>query len=209
MVLVFNSCYPTLWQVGRTKNTKFAVAWLTGGSRQEILGLPNDIPVLNTSEESPVCARGNGYTLPKIVHDQSSSNPKAMLEVHTDGRVVFNPHNESVTWQEPQGSLKDLILGEDELPQGEDGIAYLAKTHQAYSLSNNEADCFFGIINADEKDRPLRNTLLLLENVKLPESMYGGHLGVFYLPDSVDFPKGNPAHSRFVLLSRYCVVGHC
>lgn len=216
VVLILTAYDPTVWRVGRTRNTQLLGVLVSGYHGQALIGIDKKVPHAVTSHETKKTPWFYAY--------KASPGLLAMNDVvkRLIGREIDRFENRAVNGVfhvgEPPNDPADVVYSDDlrvekfvvdpaRPPAGAKGLDQLVKEGKLRQATQADIDAW--VEKASEKykrfnpelrvDAPMRpdTTYVVLKELTLPDGLYGGHSRSFILGDAIPFPAGPPAHNRF------------
>ena len=215
VVLMLGAYEPTIWNISWAPGTKIAAVLLSGFHKQALSGLPDNVSrIISTAENKGKC--GSFYI---DQQNLGSLNAIARRTFNQKVDLVYFAKNGSILiGDEPptnekllqSGSIQYELLrrtdlsGVPGLKQAvERGLLRAATLADAEEWQNRES-------KIDQKrdipsvadQRPIKpkrpallNAYVVLRAFSYPGGLYGGNSAVFFIPNGVPKPKGNPGPS--------------
>lgn len=219
VALLLGAYDPTIWNIAWTEHTRIAAVMATGYYRQAVAGVPDDTPILvsthanrgpcgylyiaekNLGEVNPFSSRvfgravdmvhyANGGTL--VLGERIAADDK--LYTSTD-RAPESFIDESMPLAGEAGIQQ--LLSEGALRQATMGD--LQRWQQMQKAASGEK--LPPVANPPGADATRAGQLLhkgyvILEKIRIPAGLYGGHSVTFFLPQGVPYPDGKLGHSQ-------------
>jgi hypothetical protein len=221
VVLLLGAYEPTVWSVGWTRGTRIAAVLVTGYHRQQLTGLPANVPLLvSTYDNRGPC----GYA---YVGGEGSSklNPLArevfgravdVAYPARDGRAVIGtlPPGAALVTDAAATPVKEFQL-KGVPPAGQAGIDAALRdgtlrpatpadlrAWEAARQRNQGAPDIPRIEGGDTErstELPYRS-YTVRKAFNIPAGLYGAHSATFFVAPGVPVPTGNPGHSQVRLI---------
>ena len=224
VVLLLGAYEPTVWTVSWTKETYIAAVLLTGYHRQQITGLPADVPILiSTYDNRGPCGYayvgGEGSARLNPLSRAVFGRPVDTAYAAQNGRIEIGrvPAGRGLTTDPGATSAKDFHLKDQPLP-GQAGLdaavraGILRNTTPADLRAWNTALARSGsvprIVGADESSQgvPYRSYTVLRPFV-IPAGLHGAHSATFFVERGVPAPTGDPRHSAVLFIENGTCAG--
>lgn len=231
LVLLLGAYEPTVWSVGWTRGTRIAAVLLTGYHRQQVTGLPADVPLLvSTFDNRGPCGYayvgGEGSTKLNPLARELFGRPVDVAYAAREGRAVVGdlPPGEALLTDAAATPVEDFQL-KGAPPAGQAGIdaamrngilrpatpADLHAWDAARQRTMGAAD--IPRIEGAGAPRPPSvpyRSYTVLKPFAIPAGLYGAHSATFFVAPGVPAPTGNPGHSdvRFIETGS-CVGARC
>lgn len=221
VALILGAYEPSIWNISWTHDTYIKAVIVTGNHRQAIAGLPNDIPILNsTNYNEGKC----GYmyvsseTLAKInpLSNKVFGKNVEMVYYAEKGKILFgeqmkgndvlytskdNPPSSFVDKSKPlagKAGLNDLVSkGVLRKSSGDELTRW--KTEKAYKNPPKTKDEELPPVANAKTQIPththILNGYVILKKMTIPVGLYGGNMATFFLEKGVPYPDGDLGHS--------------
>lgn len=230
VLLLLGAYEPTIWSIGKSEDTNIAGVVVSGYHQQKILGLDQDVPVVNAS-------RGNGCSYFYVGNDEIDNVKAAsqryfgrdLSEMHLakNGLVQIGEKlSESEIVTNKEKTIESLIDTTAPLA-GELGIKDALEKGLIRDFSYHEVEKFNAeIISGQRKTdgvkiyggdsasivpgfmRYVSSGYLVLKPFQIPAGLYGANAVTFFVPKGVQAPTGNPGHSTIIdLEQKKCLSG--
>jgi uncharacterized protein len=217
VVLMLSAYEPTIWTVKWSTQTRILAVVLGGYHRQGVAGLPRSMPFLSrTSEDRSPC----GYFYVSA-NDLRQLNPKArelfgrpvdVFYPAVQGRLIIGtPAPASVDYISSSDVSPDSFIDANAPLAGTLGLQDAVKRGLIRPATAQDADDWVRAVAAvtprpdvppvagqagPSVPRPsLYRAYVVLRPFRYPAGLYGGNLAVFFIPNGVPKPTGNPGHS--------------
>jgi uncharacterized membrane protein len=220
VVLVLAAYEPSIWTIRREPETRIAGLWLTGYHQQEVIGLPDGTPLLNSAHDSgSVCPRlligaDNAAESSAIINGFLGRGPQSYV-VASNGRAHLGKNNDALRYvQDGRGSAAAFRDPSTPLA-GDKGIADYLRQGSLRKATQADLDTWkrAGVAPRDGSaalsgmrdlnDRQfLFRTYVVLRPITFPAGLYGAHSATFLVPRGVSAPLGEPGHSTVLDLNR-------
>lgn len=230
VVLMLGAYEPTVWSVGWTPGTRILAVLVSGYHRQEITGLPADVPVRtstydnrsgceyfyvapkNAGKLNPIARRMFGRPVDMLYPAQGGevvvgSPLPAGSALVTDGSArpasAFRLPNSSLAG--PAGleqGVRDGFLREAD---ASDGAAWIA-ARRARQHAPVDAPPIAGGAPAPRMPSMFR-AYVVLKAYTLPAGLYGANSATFFVPKGVPRPTGKLGHSTLYDFNTVSCVG--
>ncbi|WP_394003218.1 hypothetical protein ACF3M1_01390 [Luteimonas sp. WGS1318] len=225
VALLLGAYEPTVWTVGWTAGTRIVAVVVTGYHRQQVTGLPADVPVLvSTYDNRGACGYayvgGDGSAKLNPIARQVFGRPVDVAYEARNGRVAVGTLpagvalvTDAAAAPADQFQLKDTPLA------GQAGIdaalragilrpATLADV-QAWERAQQQAGTrdvppVVGGSASRAPSVPYRS-YTVLKAFQIPAGLYGAHSATFFVARGAPPPSGDPGHSAIQFLD----TGHC
>jgi hypothetical protein len=232
VVLMLGAYYPSVWRLRWTPGTRLVAVVLSGHHRQEIVGVPKDVPLLTTTSAN----KGScGYFYPAADGDRFINplarrlfgRPAEMIYPANRGRVlVGDPIPPGTVLMSAPGPVINSFADPARPLAGPAGIAAAVQRGvlRRATLADIDAWRVAWTEQRPPSDVPptagsagLRmpspnrdNSYVVLRPFEMPPGLYGGHSVDFIVSRGVPYPAGNPGHSRvFDLNTGRCAGVNC
>lgn len=223
VVLVLTAYDPTVWRVGRTKDTTVAGVIVSGYHGQALIGIPKQTPhVVSTHMNKGAFQYFYAHNASPELFKMNDA-VKGLVGREID-RLEFRP-TRGVFYVGAPPKDAGAVIYSDELkledqarpaavvaaaPAGEDGLQKLVKDGKLRLATQADIDAwvdkasekykrFNPELRIETRMRPGR-TYVVLAPLTLPDGLFGGHSRSFIVPDGVPFPDGPTAHNTFHLM---------
>jgi hypothetical protein len=222
VVLVLTAYDPTVWHVGRTKETTIAGVIVSGYHAQALIGISKDTPcAMSTYTKKAAFPYFYAY---KESRELESMKGAVMALV---GRKIEDFQNQPIDGVfhvgDPPKDVKGVVYS-DELkiedyarpaaevaaaPSGQNGIEKLVKDGKLRPATQADIDAWVEARKKNKKLVPgphvttpirLERTYVVLKQITLPDGLFGAHSRSFIIPDGVPLPDGPRAHNTFHLM---------
>jgi hypothetical protein len=222
-VALFLSAYePSIWKIKWTKGTKIEAVYVSGYHRQIVLGIPNSIHLINSSDkrykrcESFYLSDNTIKKLNPISKRVFGKDVQIAYIAKRDGKILFGskvPAKERL-YTSADRKLSQFIDKSKPLA-GPAGLRELEK--KGYIRVANEEDLnrwaklqediykkrrnsnlpkvINGSAKKSFKPRYVLHGYTILKKIKIPAGLYGAHAATFFLQKGVPFPDGDLGHS--------------
>jgi len=232
VVLMLGAYNPSVWRLRWTKGTKLVAVVLGGYHRQEIVGLPNGVPLLTTTYANKgACgyfyAASDGDRFINPLARRLFGRPAEMIYPANRGRILIgDPIPAGATLVSAPGPGIDAFVDPTRPLAGGAGIAAAVQRGVLRPSTRVDIDAW-GVVWAAQRppsDVPptagaggLRmpspnrdNSYVILAPFEMPAGLHGGHSVDFIVSKGVPYPTGNPGHSRvFDLNTGRCAGVNC
>lgn len=231
VVLLLGAYEPTVWSVGWTGGTQIAAVVVTGYHRQQVTGLPADLPLLMSSyEDRGPCAHayvgGEGSAKLNPLAREVFGRPVDVAYEARDGKAIIGqiPPGARLVTDASAKSVEDFQL-KDTPPAGQAGIdaamrsgilrpTTLSDLHAWEAAARRDMGApdiprIEGANAVKGQSVPYRS-YTVVKPFAIPAGLYGAHSATFFVAPGVAAPTGDPGHSevRFVE-SGACVGATC
>ena len=223
VVLLLAAYEPSIWNIKWTKDTTIEAIYTTGYYRQIVLGVPNSVPVKNsTYENKNQC--GYFYLSNSTLKDLNPLSQKIFAKsvqlaylAKKDGKIRLG---EPIAPDTKLYTSKDKVLSQyldkSKPLAGQAGLrdlarkGYLKAATQAdlnrwatlqearYKKAHNETDMpqvINGSLKKSFKPSFVLHGYRILKKMTIPSGLYGGDAATFFLEKGVPFPHGKLGHS--------------
>lgn len=219
IVLVLTAYDPTVWRVGRTKDTKIAGVLVGGYHGQILIGLERETPrAIGTYHGGGPFEYFYAYKaspelleMDRRVKEMVGKSIERFINKATNGTFYVG------TAPEDDG---EILYVNDEIPKkfadaskplaGRRGVEQLIKEGKLRRATQEDIDSWvakaseeYKRLNPDlrvEHRMRLGRTLVVLDKLTLPNGMYGAHSAAFIVPSDVPFPDGPRCHNEFYMM---------
>ena len=231
LVLILGAQQPAVWTLFWETGVDIRGIVLTGESKQHIVGLPRDIPVLHSSSvDATLCGhayvgKGQEEKLQALAQNTLGFPIEKTFFSH-DGEVTV-PMGRALPLQKMAPAAQGLSSQNAHqspaipsgfqgptLPEGQAGLQEAVRLgllrpamdadEQKWLLSHRQ---HFGMNSKDAKIMPAPRRFVILKEMRLPDGLHGGHSAVFFLPSGVPFPHGDLGHSRLYNMGNGTCMG--
>jgi len=217
VVLMLTAYDPVVWRVGITEGTHIAGVIVSGYHGQALIGIEQEIPFIISTHEVPGdFAYMYAY---KASHDLLDINERLKVVAGKElDYFYFQPVNgvfevgAPIEEGQPLHYSDDLTLAGFVDPgrplAGQRGIDQLlsegrlrpATVADISAWIDEESEVFQDLapgIRVSSHLHP-QNTYVVLEQLTLPNGLFGAHARTFLIPNDVPFPDGDPGHSQLL-----------
>ncbi|WP_346836714.1 lysozyme inhibitor LprI family protein [Microbulbifer sp. SAOS-129_SWC] len=229
VALILGAYEPSVWNISWTRGTKISAVVATGYYRQAVAGLPGNVPILVSSNDSDgPCGylyikqrylkkinRLSGKVFNKdvsmvyyakngtlVLGDPIQSNLKLYQSDDTPVETFFDTPAPTVDAK----SINDLLmLGLIRKATREDLDAWRERKTKFRDKDLPPVAPGFPIKSSDTIS--LHNAYVILGQITMPPGLYGGHSVNFFLPEGVPYPKGSLGHSGLFDFSTMTCTG--
>ena len=224
VVLVLTAYDPTVWRIGATEDTEIAGVMVSGYHGQAVIGLDAGIPLeISTHDQKGSFECFFAYKADKRLLDMVAMLKKSYgrkvdnfygIQQQTDGVFYLGerPDEDDIlyfdTYTIADYNLQDMNEGKP--VAGQAAIDVLVEENKLRLATQEDIDGW--IEKASEKfndiDPELRvesrmrvgRTYVVLDEVELPNGLYGAHSRSFIIPHDVSMPTGPECHNSFYLM---------
>ncbi len=226
VVLMLGAYNPSVWQLRWTQGTRLVAVVLSGHHRQEIVGVPADLPQLTTTRAN----RGSCGSFYPGQDGQEFINPMArklfgrpaeMIWPAKDGHVlVGNPIPANARLVSATGPSVDSFADRSKPPAGPAGIDAAVKRGVLRPATRADIEAWRSaallkrppdvpaVAGAKAPRVPMPidgKSYIIVRPFDVPPALSGGNLVTFILPEGVPFPRGDLGHSAVFDMS----TGQC
>jgi len=227
VVLVLTAYDPTVWRIGRTKNTEIAGIMLSGYYQQVLIGAEKEIPVqISTYKKKGEFKYFFAHKANKRLLDMNDQLKRIfgreMRRFHTDGQITQGDKKvapEDVLYFDDY-KLEDYNLRKKKQAAdsttealanrpiaGQAALDALAEEGKLRLATRKEIEAW-----VDKASKPYKKfnpnlrvdtlmrvgqTYVVLDELVLPNGLAGAHSRSFIIPEKVAFPKGPRGHNSF------------
>ncbi|MCH7335291.1 hypothetical protein [Acinetobacter sp. NIPH 2699] len=228
IVLILGAYEPTIWKLKWEDQTKIVGVIATGYYKQQVLGLPRSIPILETTSQNSQCGYAyvsdrNATQVNQLAQKVVQKDIKAIVLAQNGQANIGNIRSISALRSSNDRTLDDVIDKNAPLA-GEAGIrdavakgllrpankADINGWKAAYNKANNIHTP--PVIGATESSSDtgmeyvhFHNAYVVLKEMTIPAGLYGAHSVTFFVPKGVPTPKGERGHSTIYDMN----VGNC
>ncbi len=232
-VLILGAYEPTIWNIGWSEGTEIIAVMVSGYHRQAVAGLPDRVPVLNSSyanrgpcgyfyvgekhygKLNPLARRLFDRPVDMIYPPVANGKIVVGAPLGSQTRLVTSQATRAESFKDPKAPLAGPAGLEEALRQGilrsagqADADAWVAQI--AAKTSNRDVPPIVG----GEKPKPpqpmLHNAYVVLKPFTYPAGLYGAHSATFFVAKGVPLPRGNRGHSTvYDFNSGSCLGGTC
>lgn len=225
VALILGAYEPSIWNISWTKETYIKAVVVTGYHRQAVAGLPNNVPILNSSYDN----RGAcGYM---YVSDKNLKkiNPLANKVFGKNVAMVYYAEKGKIVFGEPVHSSDTLYTSKDNPPHsffdtskplaGQAGLHDFVSKHILRRSTANDLErwaklkeqAYKKTLKAKNEELPpvanaknpqtlfspqyVHNGYVILKKMTIPAGLYGAHSATFFLEEGVPYPDGDLGHS--------------
>lgn len=232
VVLMLGAYEPTVWAISWTEGSRLAGILVSGNHRQVVAGLPDAIPVIESTQENRYRC-GSFYVAEDHLHElnpvarQVFGRPVEMVYLAKEGRVVVGADLPPDAVLLHGATIDPDALRLPGTPLA--GAAGLAEAERLGLLRKATIKDAQGWVEAYRRHQPkidappvsgettekplhptLHNAYVVLREFTYPAGLYGGNMATFYVPLGVPAPKGNPGHSTvFDIATGTCQGAMC
>lgn len=211
VALLLGAYEPTVWSVGWTAGTEIVAVLATGYHDQRLSGLPAGTPTgVSTYQNRGACGFAYVETRPTGGLDGVAGRAfgRGVDEMHIaqGGRAMIGPAGDAlITGADAPEPAEFAVAGT--LPAGDAGLQVALRDGllrratpadaEAWRTAARDAGALYGEQAHERATHPMLNdrSYTVLKSFRFPSGLYGAHLAVFYLPQGVAEPTGNPGHS--------------
>ena len=217
VALILGAYEPSIWNIAWTKGTDVVAVVVTGYHRQALAGLPNGIPVINSSYHNRGPCRYlyvAEKNLQKInpLSNQAFDRNVTMVHYASKGKLVFgeqlsadsqlytskdNPPESFFDKSKPlagQAGLRDLMAKGFIRPLNKEDLDRWAKL-KAAQYADDLPPVASGSHSDSFRPRYVHNGYVILKQITIPAGLYGGNSATFFLEKGVPYPEGKLGHS--------------
>jgi hypothetical protein len=224
VVLVLTAYDPTVWRVGRTKETTIAGVIVSGYHGQALIGVTKDTPrALSTytnkgnfpyffaSDASPRLLEMNDAVKALVGREmdrfENRADDQGVFHVGAApkdaGGVIYSDDLKVEDYARPAAVVAAA-------PSGEEGLQKLVKDGKLRLATQADIDAW--VDKASEKYKRFNPELriethmrpgrvyVVVDRCTLPDGLYGAHSRSFIVPDKVPIPDGPMGHNNFYLM---------
>jgi len=225
VALILGAYEPSIWNISWTKGTYIKSVVVTGYHRQAVAGLPNDVPILNSSYENRG-ACGYMYVTDKNL---KKINPLAQKVFGKNVTMVYYAKKGKIVFGELLHGNDTLYTSKDNPPHsffdtskplaGEAGLNDLVSKNVLRRSTANDLQrwgklkeqAYKTMLKAKNEELPpvanakntrtsfapryVHNGYVILKKMTIPAGLYGAHSATFFLEKGVPYPDGNLGHS--------------
>lgn len=216
-VLILGAYEPTIWNLKWETNTHIVGVVATGYHAQRVLGLPNLVPVLETTSENSQCgysyvSNENASALNQLSQKIMQKDIKTVILAQNGRANIGNIGLISALKSSNDKTINDIIDKNAPLA-GQAGIndavakgllrpankADIQTWKAAYNRANNIHTP--PVVGGSESSGTgmeyvhFDSAYVVLKEMTIPAGLYGAHSVTFFVPPGVPRPKGNPGHS--------------
>lgn len=224
VVLMLGAYEPTIWDLSWTATSSIAGVMLSGHYRQVVTGLSPEVPTLVTTRE-------NGGGCGVFIVEQkrlSALNPVSRAIFGREVSMVYLADHGQITIGEEVSEQEALQRHPGKRPEdyslpelsGIPGLDQAVTRGLLRKATLEDAERWVEVLtksaNWKARDVPpvaghdpvrpqrpiLLNAYVVLKPYRFPEGLYGGHSAVFFIPEGVPMPSGNPGHSTIYDFNR-------
>lgn len=216
-VLILGAYEPTIWNLKWEANTHIVGVIATGYHAQRVLGLPNSVPVLETTAHNSQCgysyvSNENAATLNQLSQKILQKDIKTVVVAQNGRANIGNIGLISALKSSNDKTINDIIDKSAPLA-GQAGIDdAVAKgllrqatraDIQAWKAAYNKANNIHTppVVGGTESSGTgmeyvhFDSAYVVLKEMTIPAGLYGAHSVTLFVPKDVPRPKGNPGHS--------------
>jgi hypothetical protein len=223
VVLVLTAYDPTVWRIGRTAKTTLAGVIVSGYHAQSLIGInkdtphamstytgKGDFPYFYAYDASPSLLRMNdavkalvGKEIERFVNEPArgvfyvGDAPERGEQVIRSDDLQVKQFVEARKQAQPPAGQKalDILVRDGKLrpATAADIQGWVDKASEKYKRVNPT-------LRIRDHRMRLGRTYVVLEELALPEGLYGAHSRAFIVPDGVAVPTGSAGHNEFYLM---------
>jgi len=223
VALILGAYEPTIWKIGWTEGTEIIAVLLSGYHAQKINGLPDGVPVLNSSYDNKGSC-GSLYIsskdLSKIrqINDLSQKlfqrSPEKIVDAQKGYALIGQPLAEGQKVYTAKNLDKSEFQSAGTPLAGEPGLREAMRKGWLKPASSQEYN-EWQRIRAKNSGVPahlipesfsssgpvMHNAYVVLDSeFVIPNGLYGAHSATFFLPPGMPMPRGNMGHCTVILL---------
>ena len=223
VVLVLSAYDSTIWNIGRTKNSRIAAVYASGYYKPGIAGLAKETPLRITSFEEQGQTKDGVCPYFYFYQEGAAQKTAGKIVRKILGRnvdeYVFKA-DEGVFYAGPMTNRDVVFAGESMLqatgdPQGKRGLARLVQEKAIRPATKADIDAWVkgaarkeNVAESEFQDLQEEETYVVLREFRLPKGLYGSNAVAFIIPKGVAAPIGEKGHCLFYAMSDYsCTVG--
>lgn len=216
VVLALGAYEPSIWNIKWTTGTTLAGVLISGYHRQEVAGIDDDVPVLNTSyDNNSTCgyfyiSRKDSYKADGVIRKILGQSAHTYY-IASGGKLdIGQPATSGQTWQQNKSHTVANFRDKDTPLAGKAGIEQLInegklrpatpedlkKWEQLSRHTNSQPS--INIVGGDAYEPQVIQVLgayVVLAPMRYPAGLYGAHSVTFIISEGVPRPEGNPGHS--------------
>ncbi len=217
VALILGAYEPSVWNIAWTQGTKISAVVATGYHRQAVAGLPQDIPILISSNDN----RGPCGYIYVAEKNLRKINPLSRKVFNKDVTLVHYASKGSLVFGDQINQNDKLFTSKDTPPElffdktvplaGQAGLKDFVRKGLIRKATAQDSEMWAQMkaeMHKDElppvasgsssstfKPRSIHNGYVILKKIIIPSGLYGGNLATFFLNKGVPFPEGKLGHS--------------
>jgi len=223
VALILGAYEPSIWKIIWTAGTNIEAVVVTGHHKQAIAGLPNDVPIINSTQANHGPCRYMYVSENNIKEVNPFSNEifgknVEMVYLAKGGKMLFGKTLAGNTKLYTSKETPPEAFADKTKPfAGEAGLNQLVSEGKIRPSTKNDIDRWARlqeaaykktlkerneelppVINATKKTfRPAHvfHGYVILKKITIPAGLYGGNAATFFLEKGVPYPDGNLGHS--------------
>jgi hypothetical protein len=220
VVLALGAYEPSIWNIIWTADTTITGVLISGYHQQEVAGIDNEVPVLNTSyDNKSTCgyfyiSRKDPYKADSVIRKLFGQSAHTYY-IASGGKLdIGQPVTSSQSWQQNKSHTVASFRNKDTPLAGKAGIEQLInegklrpgtpedlkKWEQLNRRTNSQPS--INVVGGNtyepsEKYQVMQvlGTYVVLAPMRYPAGLYGAHSVTFIISEGVPRPEGNPGHS--------------
>ncbi|KXO78260.1 hypothetical protein [Acinetobacter venetianus] len=228
VVLLLGAYEPSIWKIKWDAQTKIVGVIATGYHKQQVLGLPKSVPILETAYKNSQCgyayiSEDKATEVNQLAQKILQKDIKAIVLAKNGQANIGNISSINALQSSNDRTINDVIDKNAPLA-GEAGIRdAVAKgllrpatrtDIDAWKAAHNKANNIHTppVIGSTESSSGtgmeyvhFHNAYVVLKEMTIPAGLYGAHSVTFFVPKGVPVPKGNRGHSTIYDMN----IGNC
>ena len=218
VILMLGAYESTIWNIQWTEETKIVGVLASGYHRQAVAGLPNETPLkINTYNNGGKCeyfylTPDNYNVLNPLSRQLFGQEVEKIFLLDDSTAIVGNPLADSSKLITSKDTPVKSFFDRTAPLAGQAGIEEALKKGILRRATKEDAEAW---VEKERKSKPEQdippieggdeyttydipsyaNAYVVLEEFTYPSGLYGGHSVIFFIPEGVPRPLGNPGHS--------------
>lgn len=216
--LILAAYEPSIWNIRWTDKTEIAAVVISGYYRQEIAGLPTNVPILNTSGENAPCGQSFNIsddakeikTLESLSRRLFARTVDKIFLAQEGTVLVGEPFSEGTTFKASRHSPPESFINKN-APTGSAGIERAVRMGLLRAATQDDINAWVTELmeNTPKKDIPpiagkdtsapdrpsVENAYIVLKPFVFPANLIS-IFRTFYVPRGIAIPKGDPGDSN-------------
>ncbi|WP_051309952.1 hypothetical protein [Desulfogranum japonicum] len=217
VALLLGSYEPSIWNISWSKDTRIMAVIVSGYHRQAVAGLPESVPILNSSYDNHgpcgyfyVTEKKLGKLNP--ISNQAFGRNVDLVHFASKGILMFGaPINSSTQMFTSKDTPPESFIDNSQPLAGKMGLDDLVNKGLLRPATTDDLDRWAdltlaanpksippvakGSRSASHRPRYAHNAFVILDAITIPAGLYGVNSATFFLKEGVPYPQGNLGHS--------------